>query len=105
MYGDSMQSMVPHYLEASMDAFTENQTKFRDAALKPFEQLARQNMALFEAATAMLTGAKARAAGGADAPAAPEPTPEPASTSETELVRVKAELAALQARMDGLTRQ
>jgi len=56
MYGDSMQSMVPHYLEASMANFAENQNKFRDAALKPFEQLAKQNMALFQAATEMLTG-------------------------------------------------
>jgi polyhydroxyalkanoate synthesis repressor PhaR len=99
MYGDSMQSMVPHYLEASMAAFAENQTKFRDAALKPFEQLARQNMALFEAATAMLTGQ--RPAWQAQ-PKAPDPTP--ASDTEAELARVKAELAALQARLDGLSK-
>jgi polyhydroxyalkanoate synthesis repressor PhaR len=55
MYGDSMQAMVPHYLEASMAAFAENQDKFRSAALKPFEQLAKQNLALFQAATSMLT--------------------------------------------------
>ncbi len=100
MYGDSMQSMVPHYLEASMEAFAENQTKFRDSALKPFEQLARQNMALFEAATAMLTGAKPRPGGAAPAP---EPAA-PAPGDENEIARVKAELAALQARLDGLTR-
>lgn len=103
MYGDSMQSMVPHYLEASMEAFTENQTKFRDAALKPFEHLARQNMALFEAATAMLTGAaKAKMTEAAPA-AAPPPAPQ-ATPAEAELARVKAELAALQSRLDGLTR-
>ena len=101
MYGDSMQSMVPHYLEASMAAFAENQTKFRDAALKPFEQLARQNMVLFEAATAMLTGGKpaktsSRASGPATAPAQ--------DAAEAELAKVKAELAALQARLDGLAK-
>jgi polyhydroxyalkanoate synthesis repressor PhaR len=99
MYGDSMQAMVPHYLEASMEAFTENQTKFRDAALKPFEQIARQNMALFEAATAMLTGARPRAAD----PVPPAASPAP-SAAESELARVKAELAALQARLDELGR-
>ena len=31
LYGDSMQSMVPQYLEASMDAFRRNQTQFRQA--------------------------------------------------------------------------
>jgi len=94
MYGDSMQSMVPHYLEASMSAFTENQTKFRDAALKPFEHLTRQNMAFFETATAMLKGAKPRPASEAPAP----------NSTETELAKVKAELAVLQARLDGMGR-
>lgn len=104
MYGDSMQSMVPHYLEASMEAFADNQTKFRDAALKPFEQLARQNMALFEAATAMLTGAAAKPAEAAEA-AAHKPAAKSPTAQEIELARVKAELAALQARMEQLSRE
>ena len=45
MYGDSMQAMVPPYLEASMNAFHRNQEQFRTAvsgafgagAFKPFE--------------------------------------------------------------------
>ena len=82
MYGDSMQSAVPHYLEASMAAFAENQNKFRDAALKPFEQLAKQNLAMFQAATAMLGGIK---------PTAP-------STAAGK----QSEVAALQSRLDGL---
>ncbi len=100
MYGDSMQGMVPHYLEASMAAFSENQTKFRDAALKPFEQLAKQNLALFQAASEMLGGtalAKGRPA------ATPASTPAPAD-SEAELAALKAQLAALQARLDGLAK-
>src|SRR3954468_11545577 len=31
MYGDSMQAMVPQYLEASMDAFRRNQAQFHEA--------------------------------------------------------------------------
>ena len=31
MYGDAMQSMVPQYLEASMDAFRKNQMQFQEA--------------------------------------------------------------------------
>jgi polyhydroxyalkanoate synthesis repressor PhaR len=92
MYGDSMQAMVPHYLEASMAAFSENQTKFRDAALKPFEQLAKQNLAMFQAATELLTGGKL---------APPKPA---APAADTEVADLKAQLAALQARIDGMAK-
>jgi polyhydroxyalkanoate synthesis repressor PhaR len=98
MYGDSMQAMVPHYLEASMAAFAENQDKFRNAALKPFEQLTKQNLALFQAATSMLTAAR---------PTAPKPTPtaaKPAAPADAELAQLKAQLAALQARLDGMAK-
>ncbi len=56
-YGDSLQSLVPNYLEMSMDSFAKNQQamreKFADAfggrlGLKEFEQLTRQNMQMFE---------------------------------------------------------
>jgi polyhydroxyalkanoate synthesis repressor PhaR len=93
MYGDSMQSAVPHYLEASMAAFTENQAKFRDAAMKPFEQLAKQNMALFQAATSMLGGKMPGQA-----------AREPASRDD-EVAELKAQLAALQARMDSIAKR
>ena len=88
MYGDSMQGMVPHYLEASMAAFSENQTKFREAALKPFEQLAKQNLALFEAATTMLKPPRGPVTGG----------------KPDEVAELKAQLAALQARIDGIAK-
>jgi polyhydroxyalkanoate synthesis repressor PhaR len=94
MYGDSMQSMVPHYLEASMAAFAENQSKFRDAAMKPFEQLAKQNLALFQAATEMLTGGRGVAGAKPSTPA----------SSESEMATLKAQLAALQARIDGMSK-
>ncbi len=97
MYGDSMQGMVPHYLEASMAAFSENQSKFRDAALKPFEQLAKQNLALFQAATEMLTGGRGTMAKPGAAPSAP-------AGSDTEIAALKAQLATLQAKIDGLTK-
>jgi polyhydroxyalkanoate synthesis repressor PhaR len=100
MYGDSMQAMVPHYLEASMAAFAENQAKFRDAAMKPFEQLARQNLAMFQAATEMLTGARLK-------PSEPPRTPPPAASPspaapDADLAQLKAQLQALQARIDAM---
>ncbi|PZN96127.1 MAG: polyhydroxyalkanoate synthesis repressor PhaR [Alphaproteobacteria bacterium] len=105
MYGDSMQSMVPHYLEASMAAFAENQNKFRDAALKPFEQLAKQNLALFHAATEMLTGG--RGAPGKGKPMAgsmPATATSSAAGGDDEMTALKAQLAALQARLDGIAK-
>ena len=99
MYGDSMQSMVPHYLEASMAAFGENQNKFRDAALKPFEQLAKQNMALFQAAADMMTGKASMMT----KPVTPA-TPAPAAAGDTEITALKEQLAALQARLDGIAK-
>ncbi len=113
MYGDSMQGMVPHYLEASMAAFSENQNSFRDAALKPFEQLAKQNLALFQAASEMLSGAAiaktrpaAAAAASPSAAAAASPSAAAAGSadSDTEMAALKAQLAALQARLDGLAK-
>ena len=105
LYGDSMQSMVPHYLEASMAAFAENQTVFRSAAMKPFEQLARQNLAMFQAATEMMTGGLLREAG----TRAPEKSPEKSAeksgdkaSGADEVAQLKAQLAAIQARIDGL---
>lgn len=94
MYGDSMQAMVPHYLEASMSAFSENQAKFRDAALKPFEQLAKQNLAMFEAAAQMFTGQR---------PPGSKPEKPAAETgSDAEMAQLRAQLAALQARLDSI---
>lgn len=99
LYGDSMQGLVPHYLEASMAAFAENQARFRDAAMKPFEQLARQNLAMFQAATELMTGH--RLTPRAEDKPQPRPAPKPAGNSD-EVQQLKEQLAALQARIDGL---
>lgn len=64
-YGDSLQSMVPNYLEASMDAFSSNQDRMREYVesavgrsmypLSQWEELGRQNMAMFERAFQIFT--------------------------------------------------
>ncbi|WP_332811126.1 polyhydroxyalkanoate synthesis repressor PhaR [Sphingomonas sp.] len=93
MYGDSMQSMVPQYLEASLEAFQRNQSQFRDAMAGaftsgPFAELARRNMELFQGAAA--TGAKPK-----------DPSPAEGDT-KSELAELKAQLAALQQKLDKL---
>ncbi|HEX8669183.1 MAG TPA: polyhydroxyalkanoate synthesis repressor PhaR [Allosphingosinicella sp.] len=101
MYGDQMQSMLPQYLEASMDAFQRNQSQFRDALAGaftggPLAEMARRNMELFQAA----------AGGAARRPAEASPQqPAPASAArEDEIERLKAELADLQSKVDRLTK-
>ena len=96
LYGDSMQSMVPQYLEASMDAFRRNQQQFRSAmegafSGGPFAEIAKRNMAMFEVAA----GAFKPGAAPAAAPAAEEP-----ATKSDELATLKAQLASLQDKID-----
>ena len=95
MYGDQMQSVVPQYLEASLEALQRNQSQFRDAmagalAANPFAEIARRNMELF---TAAAPGGKAAPGG----PAAP-----PADDTRAELDDLKAQLAELQQKLNKL---
>lgn len=57
MYGNSMQALLPGYLEASMEHFRENQVKLRKAiedsiGANPLAQLAQRNVEMFKAAAA-----------------------------------------------------
>ena len=86
MYGDSMQAMVPQYLEASMDAFKSHQTQFRSAlegalAGGPMADIMRRNMEMFGIA--------------------PPPSPAKAAAANSDEVNnLKAQVAALQAKID-----
>src|SRR5579864_9851075 len=61
-YGDSMQFLVPGYLEQAMVAFAKNQEQMRDSLratfgifpFGQFEEMGKQNMKLFEGALKML---------------------------------------------------
>jgi polyhydroxyalkanoate synthesis repressor PhaR len=62
-YGDSMQMLVPRYLEVSIDSLTREQEKFRQQLAQAFggspfgalEDQVRRNMEMFERAFAMFT--------------------------------------------------
>jgi polyhydroxyalkanoate synthesis repressor PhaR len=107
MYGDQMHAVLPQYLEASLDAFQRNQTQMRDAfagafTAGPLAELTRRNMELFQSAA---SGGLAKAAEAATAAAnggASAEAPEPARDEELE--RLKSELAALQSKVEKLTR-
>ena len=92
LYGNSMQGMVPQYLEAAMDAFQHNQSALRDAfGANAFAEIAKRNMAMFEdASRAFVPKTKG------------EPVQKPKADSDVDQLR--AELAALQAKIDKLAR-
>lgn len=95
MYGDSMQAMVPQYLESSMDAFRKNQQQFQEAmqgafTSGPFAELAKRNMQMFEAATSAFKPDAAAQGGGQE------------DAKDDEIAQLKAQLAALNAKIDKL---
>lgn len=114
-YGDSMQSLVPRYLEFSLETLTREQQTFRDhlaktfvktpfgdnafsqAAINAVEEQARVNMAMFSDALKMF------------APFAQKPAPEEASSPAAEATQgdldaLKRQVADMQSRLDKMTR-
>jgi polyhydroxyalkanoate synthesis repressor PhaR len=94
MYGDSMQAMVPGYLEGAMESFRSNQNQFKSAlegalSSSPFGELHKRNMEMFEAATSAFRPS--------DKAAEPK-----ASPKDDEIAALKAQLAALQEKVEKL---
>jgi polyhydroxyalkanoate synthesis repressor PhaR len=109
-YGDSMQFLVPGYLDQAMVAFAKNQEQMRDSLratfgifpFGQFEEMGKQNIALFERALKMLSP-YARDVGPAAAP------PAAAREAKTEgedprLRRLEAQIEALRQQLDALGR-
>ena len=99
MYGNSMQQLMPHYLEATMDNFRANQLKLQEtwkASMGPdaLAKMAETNMAMFKAAaSAFMPGGKPF---GAEPPATPAPSP------SDDLDALRAQMAAMQKKLDEL---
>lgn len=92
LYGNSMQTMVPQYLDAAMANFSKNQAAFKDAfGSNLFADLAKRQMALFEQGAKAFAGTVSQAA----------PTAKPAG-GDDEVSALKAELDALRAKVDKL---
>lgn len=118
-YGDSLQSIVPKYLEHSMASFRQNQERMREyvnnalEGMFPFgslEEMSRKNMEFMDQAFRMfnpfgqgMPGAAKPAEPAAAKPAAPPPGP--TSESGKALAEMQARLAALQAQIDALTKK
>ena len=80
-YGDTMERLVPSYLQVSLDTLTREQDRFRKqfasaftpaGAFEAYQEQARKNLAMFEQAMSMFTPFVA-AKPGATKPGDPEP--------------------------------
>jgi len=109
-YGDSMQFLVPGYLEQAMVSFARNQDQMRETlratfGLFPFgqfEEMGKQNMALYEQALKMLSPFGRPAP--AEKPAAAEPAAAPPA-EDPRLKRLESQLEALTKQLDALTKK
>jgi len=127
MYGNSMQSMIPHYLEMSMQHFRENQLKMRRAleesmGTNPLAKLAQQNLAMFRAATEAFMqspamqggnqgGMQSSLQGGSEGSGTgDDPAPAAAGSGETvaakneELDQLRQQMATMQDQLDKLSK-
>ncbi len=104
-YGDSMQMMVPSFLEQSMQSLTSQQGKFREQITQAFgaggfgtlEEQVRRNMEMFEKTFAMFAPPFARGQG---KPAADAPDKSAAAGGEMD--ELKQQLDEMQKRLDKL---
>lgn len=109
-YGDSLQAVVPSYLDASMQQFASQQHTFRDqmtnafapgAAFQAMQDSARRNMAVFEEAMRMFTPFVATGAAGGKPPEA-APAAAGSSPPSAEVEALRRELGEMQRRVEAL---
>jgi polyhydroxyalkanoate synthesis regulator protein len=111
-YGDSMQMLVPHFLEVSIDNLTREQGKFRDqmaqafgvSGFGPLEDMARRNMEMFQRTAAMFSPfARREGQPAAPAGAAPTAEPEKPARGHDQIDDLKKQMEEMQKRLDRLT--
>ncbi len=101
-YGDSMQFLVPGYLEQAMVAFARNQEQMRNSLkatfgifpFGQFEEMGKQNMAVFERALQVMSPHAAEQKPEAAAPSPPAEDPH--------LRRLEAQIEALRHQLEAL---
>lgn len=110
-YGDSMQMMVPRYLEVSLESFTREQEKLRQQMAQafnvgvgtspfgPMEDQVRRNMEMFEKAFSMFTPFARR---DAKEPAGDAPN-KPAVAPSEDIDTLKRQIEEMQRRIDRIS--
>jgi polyhydroxyalkanoate synthesis repressor PhaR len=120
-YGDSMQKLVPSYLEFSLDSLTRQQEQYRrrfahafgTAAFEAMQEQVRKNFETFERALGMFSPFTSTDAGEGSNAAQLEKSegkpeiskPESGKPGEDEIANLKAELTAMQQRLEQLSRR
>ena len=115
-YGDSMQALVPSYLEFTFDKFANEQQKFRqqftDAlggspiagqtrhVFENLEEQTRKNMAMFQQALSMFSPFNALGMVGGNTPVAE--VKDASLTQRSEIDDLKKQMADLQHKIDGI---
>jgi len=107
-YGDSMQMLVPRYLEVSLDSLTREQEKFREQISQAFgiggfgaiEEQVRRNMEMFERTFAMFAPFARR---DAQAAAEADKTEKPPQAGGGEINDLKRQIDEMQRRLDRLS--
>jgi polyhydroxyalkanoate synthesis repressor PhaR len=121
-YGDGVQTLLPSYLEYSIDQFAGEKQAMREAASRAFgpgpsspgsfgalKELTRKNLAAFNRALGLFSpfgagGDKLAAdAVEAAAPAAPPAAPPPPPVANADLEELRVQLAEMRRRLDSLT--
>lgn len=112
-YGDSMQMLVPRYLEQSIDTLTREQEKFRGqmgsafggiGAFAPLEEQVRRNMEMFERTFSMFkpfvptANAKSETTGSSGKPAGEAPA------ASDEMDTLRRQMQEMQEKLDRLAR-
>lgn len=92
MYGNSMQALMPSYLEATMDNFRANQAKLQEAfqsSMGPeaLTKMAETNMAMFQAAASAFMPKSANGSGKRD-------------SDKDELSELRSQMKAMQEKLD-----
>ena len=109
-YGDSLQALVPRYLDYSMQSFARNQDQMRHylrggkvgmAPLGQFEEMGKQNMAIFENAMNMLSSMYG---GEMNGPAAPKgDSGDGGGDKDDQMEELKSKIDQMQKQLDLLT--
>ena len=109
-YGDSMQMLVPRYLEVSIESLTREQEKFRHQMAQAFgvgafgslEEQVRRNMEMFERTFAMFAPFARREGGAPGGEAETEPGKTPAKVGG-DIDDLKRQLDEMQRKVDRLS--
>ncbi|MEW6644513.1 MAG: polyhydroxyalkanoate synthesis repressor PhaR [Pseudomonadota bacterium] len=112
-YGDSMQMVVPKYLEASIESLTREQEKFRkqmttafgSGPFAPLEEQVRRNMELFERTFAMF-----KPFGLGSLRKEPEPEPGPSAPPESvaepdDINELRRQMKEMQERLERMSKE